>query len=368
METILKLGGKMVRKTFALVVSCILSLGMLIGIGSQANATPDKQLTFEQDEWCASEGEYCNFYFFEIKMKELFGSDGNPYTTNPDDDISFQLFNSSGKRVYSDNASPESATDWGGKYESPSYRGMVFLDEGKQLAKGKYTLRVTVKTADEEEQCGWYWNHTYTDVYNPCADPDYSGPERGATHHLTYTFNWYGKAITANRQSFTGSAKKTESTQGTYTATKSASYTGTAQYTSKQTAKFKHKGKTYKASSSATSKKTHKITKTATVKKVNLKKTATATAKMTSFHSIPDAEKMAAKKASKEAKSKANSSARSATSKEAQNKAKSLITKKVKDDANKKAKSKITNKTKSETQKKAYNEALKLAKKKAGVR
>lgn len=301
----------------------------------------------------------------------MFGS-SNPYDDGGsyDDDYSFELFNSHGKRIYSDSLASNGANSWGDEYgyKGPSYGGSVDLDEGKRLPHGTYTLRAKIALADEVESCGWYWNHTYTDVFNPCADPDYSGPEKGQTHYLTYSFNWNGKKVTANRQSFTQSVKKTESTQTTYTARKSASYTGTAQYTSKQTAKFKHKGKTYKATASATTKKTHKVTKTATVKANKLKKSATSTAKSTSYHSASDATKMATAKASKDAKAKATQTAKTDTDKKATAKAKSMISKKAKDDAKKKAKSKISKKVKSDTQKKAYKAAVKAAKKKAGVK
>lgn len=367
-ESLVHLGGKLYKKVLALFTGAILALGMLVGVSAPANAAPDKQLTLEQWDSCAQYGEYCNWYSFEIPMKKLFGNGDNPYTANADDNIHFQLFNANGKRVYSDSGFSNAATQRGGKYESPAYSGMIDLDEGKTLPKGKYTFRVTVRTADEVEDCGWRWNHTYTKVFNPCADPDYAGPERGFTSYLTYSFNWNGKKATANRQSFTESVKKTVATKTTYTAKKSASHTGTAQYTSKQTAKFKRGGKTYKATASVTTKKTHKVTKTATVKVKNLKKSATSTAKVTSYHSAADSKKMAGSKATKDAKTKATKAAKDATNKKATSKAKSMITKKVKDDAKKKAKSKITKKVKADTQKKAYNVALKAAKKKAGIK
>lgn len=363
-------GGKLIKKIFTLILGALVTLGMLVGVSAPAQAAPDKQIVFSQDSECARSGEYCNWYDLEIRVKELFGSDGNPYV-DTEDEGEFTLYNSTGKKVYSDSIFPRAASstvynDDG--YFGSAYSAMIMLDEGKTLPKGQYTLRAVIRTADEEENCGWHWNWNYTDVFNPCADPDYSGPEKGSTHYLTYSFNWNGKSLKTNRQSFTATEKKSATTITTYTAKKSSSYTASASYTSKQTAKFKHKGKTYKATASVTSKKSHKVTKTATIKANKLKRTATATAKATSYHSAADAKKMAAAKATKDAKKAATTNAKAATEKKAVAKAKSLLTKKVTDAAKTKAKQKITAKVKSDTQKKAYAAALKSAKKKAAVK
>lgn len=82
-----------------------------------------------------------------------------------------------------------------------------------------------------------------------------------------------------------------------------------------------------------------------------MKKTATATANVTSYRSATDAQKLAVATASKDVKAKATKTSKYATNKKALDKARLKITKKVR----------------TYTKNKAYKSALKAAKK-AGIK
>lgn len=355
----------MYKKVIASIASIMLAFGAAASIAGPASAaTPDHQLEMKVWGECNEETPtWCYDYEVMVKAKKFFHKSDSSWM-----DLVFidtDLYNASGKKVAGNSygiPNEQVYSEYFPKYTGKAYEASLTSFNKKPLPKGNYTLRMKVRS-DSAEYCE-HWTNWWTGE----REDNCLGTPKASTHYLTYSFYWNGSSTKANRQSFTKTVKKTETTATTYTAKKSASYTANAQYTSKQTAKVKHKGKTYKATASATTKKTYKVTKKATVKAVKLKKKATATAKVTSYHSAADAQKKAAATASKDAKNKATKAAKNATDKKASSKAKSMITKKVKDDAKKKAKAKITKKVKTDTQKKAYKAALKAAKKKAGIK
>ena len=168
------------------------------------------------------------------------------------------------------------------------------------------------------------------------------------------------------------SYKATVTQKATKTASvnseKSATYTGKASYKATETATYKYKGKTYKATASHTVTKSKKVTKKA---KATAKSTATKSATKTavSSKSAKDAKLLAAnaasKQASKDAIAAATKAAKKSADKKASAEAKKKLTKKSKSKAKADAQKQITKKVKADAKKEAKKKALSAAKKKA---
>lgn len=343
----------MIKKFFALLtMSMLLFVGTIAGSGP-AYAAPGDQLVLTSDYTCSEEPALCDMIDFSVKMNQSFG-----YENGNDEEYfngNWELFNASGKKV-----------DSGDLQSSDGYfTGFITgQNYGKPYPNGKYTLRLKSHLSYLDD-CGWQWSSYSGDFYNLCDGDDYV-PTPDKTEYLTYSFNWAGKSLKTNRLSFTASQKVSATTATTYTAAKSASHTATASYTAKEKATYRYKSKTYTATASKTTKKTHKVTKQGSYKANKLKRTATVTAKFTSYHSDADAKKRAAAKATTTAKTLATNNAKAYANGQATLKAKASLTSKVKSAAYAIAKKKITAKVKADTKKSAKAAALRAAKKKAG--
>lgn len=351
----------MLKKLFAtLAMSALLLVGATAGAGP-AQAAPDKQLTFMQNPNCSKDPGECDEYLVDIKMKKTFGTRNLGIQTFTDTTVTASL-NDSMDRPLKTTALLEGieeslASDKA--YRGDSYYGVMSSGTGTPLGEDRYYLRVKVQIK-YEGWCSTHWGW-YSGYYEYCPTVP-----KNETHYLTYELDWNGNKITANRLSFTASAKKSATTATTYTAKKSASHTATASYTAKEKASYRYKGKTYTATASKTTKKTHKVTKQGSYKANKLKRTAAATAKATSYHSDEDAERLAGVKATAAAKTLATNNAKAYANGQATSKAKKALTSKVKSAAYAAAKKKITAKVKADTKKYAKAAALKAAKKKAG--